>query len=229
VSPEWVKEGKDMPAGRIRVALVNDYELVLRGLAHMLRPFADRLEVVQLDAEMRVTVDVDVALYDTFAQPHPDDEDVSRLAANPRIKTVAVFTWKMDQVLIDAAVRRGATGYFAKSTSAEELADGLLRVAAGNHIIGRPMRRVPSGPGIDWPGRERGISDRQSEILALLTQGKRNAEIAELTHLSVNTVKTHLQTLFSKLGVGNRVEAALWGTEHGFTPDHRSVDRTDGS
>ena len=177
------------------------------------------------DARRRVTADVDVALYDTFAQPEPDDEDVSRLASNPRIKTVAVFTWKMDQDLIDAAVRRGATGYFAKSITGAELAEGLLQVAAGAHVIGAPRRRVPSGPGVEWPGRGQGISDRQSEILALITQGKRNVEIAELTHLSPNTVKTHIRTLYSKIGVVTRVEAALWGTENGFKPDHRSIDR----
>ncbi|OIH99574.1 MULTISPECIES: response regulator transcription factor [unclassified Curtobacterium] len=210
---------------RIRVALVNDYELVLRGLADMLAPFSDRLEIVQLDARERVSVDVGVALYDTFAQPEPDDEDVSRLVANPRIRAVAVFTWKMDESLISAATRRGATGYFAKSISGAELADGLLRVAAGESVIGSPRRRVPSGPGVDWPGREHGISDRQSEILALITQGKRNAEIAELVHLSPNTVKTHIRTLYSKIGAVNRVDAVLWGSEHGFRPDHRSIDR----
>lgn len=211
---------------RVRVALVNDYELVLRGLADLLAPFSDRLEVVQLDARQRVTADVDVALYDTFAQPEPDDEDLTRLARNPLIRTVAVFTWKMDQDLIDAAVARGATGYFAKSSTADELADGLLRVAAGERVLDAPRRRVPSGPGVGWPGREHGISDRQSEILALITQGKRNEEIAELTHLSPNTVKTHIRTLYSKIGARNRVDAVLWGTDHGFRPDHRSVDRT---
>jgi DNA-binding NarL/FixJ family response regulator len=212
-------------AGRIRVALVNDYEIVLRGLADMLAPFADRVEVVQLDAESRVTARVDVALYDTFAQPAPDDEDVSRLAANPRIAAVAVFTWKMDRDLIDAAVRRGATGYFPKSLTGDQLVEGLLDVAAGRRVIGSPRRRVPSGPGVTWPGRDHGISDRQSEILALITQGKRNAEIAELTHLSPNTVKTHIRSLYAKIGATNRVDAVLWGTEHGFRPDHRSIDR----
>lgn len=210
---------------RIRVALVNDYELVLRGLADLLAPFSDRLQVVQLDARHRVTTDVDVALYDTFAQPEPDDEDVTRLASNPRIRTVAVFTWKMDQDLIDAAVARGATGYFAKSSTADALAEGLLRVAAGERVLDAPRRRVPSGHGVDWPGREHGISDRQSEILALITQGKRNEEIAVLTHLSPNTVKTHIRTLYSKIGARTRVDAVLWGTDHGFRPDHRSVDR----
>ncbi|MFS0729260.1 response regulator transcription factor [Curtobacterium sp. 1P10AnD] len=209
---------------RIRVALVNDYELVLRGLADMLAPFEDRIEVVQLDAGHRVDVPVDVALYDTFAQPRPDDEDVSRLAANPRIRAVAVFTWKMDRDLIEAAVRRGATGYFPKSMSGDELASALVAVAGGDRVIGTPRRRVPSGPGVDWPGRSHGISDRQSEILALITQGKSNLEIAELTHLSPNTVKTHIRTLYSKIGAVNRVDAVLWGTSNGFRPDHRSVE-----
>ncbi|MFZ7089324.1 LuxR C-terminal-related transcriptional regulator [Curtobacterium sp. RRHDQ10] len=212
-------------ARRVRVALVNDYELVLRGLAEMLQPFTDRIEIVQLDARTRVTDDVDVALYDTFAQPEPDDEDVSRLSANPRIRTVAVFTWKMDQDLMDAAVRRGATGYFAKSLSGAELADRLLRVAVGETVVDPPQRKVRTSDGVDWPGRTIGISDRQSEILALITQGKRNTEIAELTHLSLNTVKSHIRTLYSKIGAGNRVDAVLWGTEHGFRPDHRSIER----
>lgn len=210
---------------RVRVALVNDYELVLRGLAEMLAPFSDQVELVQLDAGHRVTSDVDVALYDTFAQPRPDDEHVSRLVANPRIRTVAVFTWKTDARLVDAAVRRGATGYFAKSVTGRALVDGLLEVAAGGTVLAGPEGRVRVGPGVVWPGQELGISDRQSEVLALITQGKSNAEIAELTALSPNTVKTHIRTLYSRIGVTNRVGAVLWGTEHGFRPDHRSIDR----
>ncbi|GAB2971595.1 response regulator transcription factor [Frigoribacterium salinisoli] len=211
------------PATPITVALVNDYELVVRGLARMLEPFADRVEVVELDARERVGTAVDVALYDTFAQPRRDDEDVSRLVSNPLNRHVAVFTWKMDQDLIDAALARGATGYFPKSLPAADLVSGLEEVAAGRDAVHGPQRRVRSGPGIDWPGRDLGISDRESEILALVTQGKSNAEIAVLTYLSPNTVKTHIRTLYSKIGATNRVEAVLWGTDHGFRPDHHSV------
>jgi DNA-binding NarL/FixJ family response regulator len=213
----------DKPSGRVRIALVNDYEIVLRGLAHILRPFAHRVEIVELDARERVSGFVDVALYDTFAQPHPDDEDVSRLVGNPHNRHVAVFTWKMDQHLIDAALRRGATGYFAKSMAAADLVDGLETVAAGGTSISPPRRRVPTAPGLDWPGRDLGLTDRESEVLALITQRKSNAEIALLTHLSANTVKTHIRRLYGKIGAANRVDAVLWGTDNGFRPDHRSV------
>lgn len=208
---------------RPRVALINDYEIVVRGLAKMIEPFAERIEVVELDARERVQNTVDVALYDTFAQPQPDDEDVSRLVANPLNRHVAVFTWKMDQDLIDAALRRGATGYFPKSLNAAALVEGLELVAAGELVIHPPQARVRSGPGISWPGQHLGISDREAEILGLITQGKSNADIAILTHLSPNTVKTHIRTLYAKIGARNRVDAVLWGAEHGFRPDHCSV------
>jgi DNA-binding NarL/FixJ family response regulator len=164
-----------------------------------------------------------VALYDTFAQPEPDDEDVSRLVGNPRNRHVAVFTWKLNQHLIDAAVRRGATGYFAKSMAATDLVAGIETVAAGGTFICPPRRHVPSAPGLDWPGRDLGLTDRESEILALITQRKSNADIAVLTYLSTNTIKTHIRTLYAKIGAANRVDAVLWGTDHGFRPDHQSV------
>ncbi|MFF7684300.1 LuxR C-terminal-related transcriptional regulator [Microbacterium sp. NPDC007973] len=208
---------------RLRVALVNDYEIVVRGLARMLEPFSDRVDVVELDARERVGSAVDVALYDTFAQPQPDDEDVSRLVSNPLNRHVAVFTWKMDQDLIDAALERGATGYLPKSLNAAHLVADLERVAAGERVIHPARARVRSAPGISWPGQHLGISDRESEILGLITQGRSNADIAVLTHLSPNTVKTHIRALYAKIGAENRVDAVLWGTENGFRPDHRSV------
>jgi len=210
-------------ADRVRVALVNDYEIVVQGLARVLEPFGDRIEIVELNARARVDAPVDVALYDTFAQPEPDDEDVSRLVANPLNRHVAVFTWKMDQELIDAALGRGASGYFPKSLGAGDLVDGLERVAAGECVVHGARSRVRSGAGVDWPGRALGISDRESEILALITQGKSNADIAVLTYLSPNTIKTHIKTLYSKIGAVNRVDAVLWGADHGFRPDHQSV------
>jgi len=210
-------------ATRIRIALVNDYEIVVEGLARVLEPYADRVEIVEINARERVDTIVDVALYDTFAQPKPDDEDVSRLVGNPLNRHVAVFTWKMDDDLIEAAVARGARGYFPKSLPTVDLVDGLERVAAGESVIHGARARVRSGPGVEWPGRSLGISDRESEILALITQGKSNADIALLAHLSPNTIKTHIRTLYSKIGAVNRVDAVIWGTDHGFRPDHQSV------
>ena len=61
------------------------------------------------------------------------------------------------------------------------------------------FRRGRSAVGLDWPGRGEGLSDRESEILALITQGKSNAEVAALTYLSPNTVKSYIRTIYRKI------------------------------
>jgi DNA-binding CsgD family transcriptional regulator len=69
-----------------------------------------------------------------------------------------------------------------------------------------------------------GLSDRESEILTLITQGKSNAEVAALTYLSPNTVKSYIRTIYRKIEVGSRTQAVLWGVKHGFTPDHHRIE-----
>ncbi|MCC9054433.1 response regulator transcription factor [Microbacterium sp. F2E] len=85
-------------------------------------------------------------------------------------------------------------------------------------------RRAPSQPGLDWPGKREGITDRESEILALITQGKSNAEIARLTYLSPNTVKSYIRSVYRKIGATSRTQAVLYGVRHGFTPDTHRID-----
>ncbi|WP_369824124.1 DNA-binding response regulator [Frondihabitans sp. PAMC 28766] len=206
------------------MALINDYEVVLAGLSQMLSRYRSRIEVVEIHARTRVTVPVDVALYDTFGQPEDDAAEVRRLAGNPRNRHIALYTWKVDQDLIDSALAAGARGFLAKSMAAVELVDALERIAHGETVVSAPQQRIRPAPAVEWPGRSIGISDRESEILALITQGKRNIEIASLTHLSVNTVKTHIRSLYGKIEAENRVDAVIWGTQHGFQPDHRSID-----
>jgi DNA-binding CsgD family transcriptional regulator len=73
-------------------------------------------------------------------------------------------------------------------------------------------------------GRGEGLTDREAEILALITQGKSNAEVATLTFLSPNTVKSYIRTIYRKIDVASRTQAVLWGVDHGFTPDHHRID-----
>ena len=86
------------------------------------------------------------------------------------------------------------------------------------------FRRACSAVGLDWPGRGEGLSDRASEILALITQGKSNAEVATLTYLSPNTVKSYIRHIYRKINVDSRTKAVLWGIDHDFTPDHHRID-----
>jgi NarL family two-component system response regulator LiaR len=91
-------------------------------------------------------------------------------------------------------------------------------------VISEPPRRAGVASGLDWPGRVEGISDRESEILALITQGKTNAEICALTYLSPNTLKSYIRSLYRKIGATSRTQAMLWGVQNGFTPDHHRID-----
>ena len=208
----------------ITVALVNDYDVVLAGLARMLDHYRDRALIVEIDANEPVAEVVDVVLYDSFAQPESDRDEVATLVANPRSRRVVVYSWNLHPHLIENARRQGAHGYLSKTLSARELIAALEAVHAGEVVISAPPpRRGRSAVGLDWPGRTEGLTDRESEVLALITQGMSNAEIAELTFLSPNTVKSYIRTVYRKIGVGSRTQAVLWGVAHGFSPDRNRI------
>src|SRR5207253_1548690 len=93
-----------------RVALVNDYEIMLRGLEAMLRPFRDRIEVVELDVEQNPDHIVDVALFDTYGHPRLGLDRVADLAHDPHVRAVAVYTWSFAPERYDAVRAAGARG-----------------------------------------------------------------------------------------------------------------------
>ena len=209
----------------IRIALVDDYDVVVYGLAHMLEPFRDRIQVAQLDVNAPVSVDVDIALYDTFAQPESDHRNFRTLLDNPHAAKVVIYTWSFGPELVAAARRGGVHGYLAKSLPAGHLVEALEAVHEGQVVVSVPHSRVNSAPGLDWPGRDVGLTDRESEILALITQGHSNADIAALSYLSPNTVKSYIRAIYRKIGAGSRTQAVLWGVNQGFTPSsHRIAD-----
>ena len=76
----------------------------------------------------------------------------------------------------------------------------------------------------DWPGRSEGLTARESEMLALITQGKSNAEIAAITYLSPNSVKTYIRSAYAKIGVTSRTQAVLWGVRYGLHIEQRRLD-----
>jgi DNA-binding NarL/FixJ family response regulator len=212
------------PRHPITVALVDDYDVVVMGVANMFDKYRDRLVVAELDSTMAVEDTVDIVLYDSFAQPESDHEEIATLVANPRANRVVVYTWNFHPDLIASAQRHGAHGYLSKTLAARELVAALEAVHAGETVISDPPRRARSAIGLDWPGRGEGLSDRESEILALITQGKCNADVARLSYLSPNTVKSYIRTIYRKIDVGSRTQAVLWGVAHGFTPDHHRIE-----
>jgi len=208
----------------VSVALVDDYDVVVVGLAHLFDPYADRIVVAELDSNEAVSDHVDVALYDSFAQPEADHDDIEVLVKSPRARHVAVYTWNFHPALIESALAKGAQGYLSKTLPARDLVTAVESSAAGEIVISAPPQRSRPAAGLEWPGRTEGLTDREAEVLALITQGKTNAEIAAVMYLSINTVKSYIRAAYRKIGVTTRPNAILWGVRHGFTPDHHRID-----
>jgi DNA-binding NarL/FixJ family response regulator len=208
----------------ITVALVDDYDVVLTGVAHMFERYRDRVVIVEIDSNEPVTDPVDVVLYDSFAQPESDQDEIAVLLNNPRARRVVVYTWNFHPDLITRARDQGVHGYLSKTLPARDLVAAVQAVHAGEIVISDPPPRPRSAPGLDWPGRREGLTDREAEVLALITQGKNNTEIAALTYLSPNTVKSYIRALYRKINVASRTQAVLWGVTHGFTPDHHRIE-----
>jgi DNA-binding NarL/FixJ family response regulator len=197
----------------------------------MLDPYRDRVLVAELDADTSLHDDVDIALYDSFAQPETDHEEIQVLIDNPRARRVVVYSWNLHPELVDKARDLGVHGYLSKALSARELVEAIETVHSGELVFSEsPGRvRIPRQPGPgDWPGRQEGLTERESEILALVTQGKSNAEVAALTYLAPNTVKSYIQNLYRKIQVESRTQAVVWGVRHGFLPDHHRIDHWKG-
>jgi len=200
------------------VALVNDYELVVVGVAALLEPFRDRVEVVEIDSNLPVLRNVDVILYDTFGQVQGRGVDVESLVDGGPAKVV-VYSWNLHRLLVEDSISAGVSGYLSKGIEAEELVDAIERIHAGETVLPTTGGTVNPRPESAWPGKEFGLSAREAEIIALITQGLSNKEIAERSYLSINSVKTYIRTAYRKIGVERRAQAVLWGIKHGFEPD----------
>jgi DNA-binding NarL/FixJ family response regulator len=191
-------------ARTVRVALVNDFELVLRGIEGMLEPYAKRIEVVEHDVRGNPKSRIDVALYDTYGQPHASADRVRSLIEDPLVGAVAVYAWRLTPAQVEAVMAAGARGVLDKTMRASELADALVAIAAGETVVS-PEFRNPAGA--HWPGQAFGLTVRESEVASLLLQGLSNRAIAETLSISEHTVKTHLKGIFHKVGVSSRGQA----------------------
>lgn len=213
------------PPGLLTVSLVNDYEIIVQGLAAMLAPFADRVTVVELEVDGTPDRCADVALFDTFGGRRHTLERADQMVRERRARHVVLYTWDASAGFLSRARDIGVAGVVWKGRSATELVDALERVARGERC------------GLDDPfgNRERAsaspLSWREQEILALVALGRSNREIADELFLSVDTVKTYLRRLYDKLGVHNRAQAAVVAVTHGIgdpgpCADQHRVTRT---
>ncbi|MGO3147846.1 MAG: response regulator transcription factor [Leucobacter sp.] len=208
----------------LRVRLTNDYEVVVAGLRSMLAPFADRINVVETDVRGQADQPVDLTLYDTFGRAQIDQRDIDEVIADPLSGRVILYSWNTHEDLVSAALAKGSWGYLSKSLTASELVELLERVGGGEVV--RPKsaeapEQQSESAGV-WPGRREGLSLREAEVIALITQGYTNPEIAARIYVTVNSLKSYIRSAYRKMGVERRAQAVRWGISHGMLPTDES-------
>lgn len=151
--------------------------------------------------------EADVVLYDVFGLHRADGADLDRLVRQSRGAIVAVSR-DLRPDLRARALARGAHSWISMSVGSAELAEAVDAVAAG--------LAVPLQP--DRLGEDAGLTAREVEVLALVTRGLTNQQIADRLFLSINSVKTYIRSAYAKIGVHSRTQAVAWCLGHGFAP-----------
>ena len=194
----------------IRVALSNDYELALLGLAQMLARHPHVVQIVDLTTLTQMPHDADVILFDTFGRL-PDDDAKLRQIVEKNDAAVVVYSW--DDYPEEAARRHGAAGYLHKGLSADDLVAAIVAIHEGAE---QPVPAIQDPPIRTWPGEALGLTQRESEMLTFITRGLSNDEIVQRSFLSINTVKSYIRSAYRKIGVKSRAQAVAWGFRNGF-------------
>jgi DNA-binding NarL/FixJ family response regulator len=211
----------------IRVALVDDQAIVRAGLARILSP-ADGFEVVAECPDGRRAVEElppvrpDVVLMDIRMPALDGVEATVRLRAlEDPLQVLVLTTFGEDEVLW-GAIEAGASGFVLKDSSAEDLIAAARAVAGGGawfdpgvapRLLDRYRRVV--APAARDATRLDLLTEREHDVLQLMARGASNAEIGEALHVAEATVKTHVGSIFAKLGVRDRAAAIVYAYDHG--------------
>ncbi|HWJ81722.1 MAG TPA: response regulator transcription factor [Nocardioides sp.] len=206
----------------IRIYLLDDHEVVRRGMREMLEA-EDDFEVVgesgsAAEATRRIpALRPHVAILDGRL-PDGSGIDVCRdvRSQDPSIKALILTSYDDDDALF-AAIMAGAAGYVLKQVRGNDLLDMIRRVAAGQStldpsVTAQVLERVRSGPPKDKALEV--LTEQEQKILDLIGQGLTNRQIAQRTHLAEKTVKNYVSSMLAKLGLSSRTQAAIFAVKH---------------
>ncbi|MGY1821577.1 response regulator [Geodermatophilus sp. SYSU D00079] len=217
----------------IRVVLVDDQAMVRTGLRMVLAAEPD-IEVVGEAADGAAGVRVvtgtrpDVVLLDVRMPGMDGLEAARRLAAADLPTRIIVLTTFDEDEYVAAALRAGVSGFLLKVAPPEDLVAAVRTVAAGHGLLDpavtlRVIERFAAAPAPD-PDRAAALdrlTDRETDVLALVAAGLTNAEIAARLFLGEATVKTHVSRVLLKLGLRDRVQAVAFAYESGLVTPGR--------
>jgi two-component system, NarL family, response regulator DevR len=213
-----------MADARIRVLIVDDHEMVREGLMSMLRSEPDFEVVGQTGhgaevAELVESTRPDVVLLDARLPDISGVEVCRQITRKHADVAVVILTTYTDVELVEDCLQAGARGYVVKDVERFSLKESIRAVSRGQAVLapqvaGAIIDRMRSRQAGEK--RPAGLSASQVAILRLISLGHSNREIAADVHLSENTVKSHVQEIFRKLGVRNRVEAAILAGKSGW-------------
>jgi DNA-binding NarL/FixJ family response regulator len=206
-----------VPSDPIRVFLLDDHEVVRRGLRDLLET-AGEIEIVgesgsAKEATARIpALRPDVAVLDARL-PDGSGIDVCRdvRSVDPSIKALILTSYDDDEALF-AAILAGADGYLLKQVGGNDLVDAVRRVAAGQSLIdpaltARVLERLRNGPAEHEELAS--LTEQERKILVLIAEGLTNRQIGERLFLAEKTVKNYVSSILSKLGLERRTQAAV--------------------
>ena len=225
----------------MRILIVDDHALVRRGMAYVVKEGFPEAEVVEADGAtsaldaMRTQV-ADLALVDV-RMPDLDGLELLRAmkAEWPDTPVIMLSTYE-NAPYVKRALADGAAGYLLKDATPEDLSQAIhVAISGGGNVLSPRVIQnlfddVESGQTANGHGKPRrseyNLTQREHDILALLSEGRSNRSIAQSLYLSEKTVKAHLAAIFRKLGVTNRTQAAMMAVQMGVGTSPASATGT---
>jgi DNA-binding NarL/FixJ family response regulator len=208
-----------------RVVVVDDHVLFRSGLVRLL--LDEGIDVVgEADSgsealHLVAATSPSVVLLDLSLPDLPGVEVARKLIlSNPRLQVVVLTLIDGESDVVEAIVA-GASGYLLKDASVEDIIDAIAAAAHGEStiapaLVSKLVRRVRSAGSVVQVPKDLHLNKRELDVLRLLADGRENREIAALLFISPSTVKHHVSSIIAKLGVGNRIQAAVRALQDGL-------------
>lgn len=212
VSIDVMRSYQSMPQFQIRILIVDDYEVVRRGLAVVLADHPDFMLVGEASNGLEAVdqcarLSPDIVLMDLL-MPKMDGFQATRIirASCPDIHVIALSS-SSDPARVTSAIQAGATSYLVKNIASEELATAIRAAYDGSRTLSPEATQALINAAVQPPAPNYTLTAREIDVLRLMVDGMTNPAIAQHLSVSRSTVKYHISAILSKLGVANRSEA----------------------